>query len=114
MVSITLHTDSAVLFTYIGEKEHSKVVTAEISGLARDEAEIVLLTAALERFNKPSEITVYSGPYVYGVLKNRWIERWAESGWVNSKGKPVRYKEQWQQAYEYLKIHNYTAELKGR
>ena len=114
MVSITLHNDSAILFTYIGETEYSKVVTANLTGLGRDEAEIVLLAAALERFLKPSEITIYSGPYIYGVIKNRWIERWAESGWVNSKGKPIMYKERCQQAYEYLKIHDYTAELKGR
>ena len=108
MVSITLHNDSAILFTVIGRREHSITVTAD--GNTGQEREINLLLAALKRFKRPCEMIIYCGPYVYGILNNRWLDRWAQSGWVNAKGKPVRYKEKWQQVYDLIREHTYAAE----
>lgn len=114
-VSLTVYKDMAILFMIINGREYGKTVRADITGAGKDEAELILIDAALACFHHPADITIYTGSaYVYGVLKNRWLDRWEESGWVNSKGNPVRYQTLWQQVQERLKMHQYDAEMKGR
>ena len=101
MISITIYKSAAVLYTVFRGKEYERVVSG------KGEAELLL--EALKHINFRDDLEIYSGPQVYGVLKNKWLERWAENGWVNSKGRPVRDKETGQQVYGILKNYPYTA-----
>lgn len=113
MVSLTTYSDRGVLMTILRGVEHPLTVNVDISGMGQNEAAVTVIAETLQHIHRPVTLTIYTGSsYVYGVLKNRWLERWADSGWVNSKGRPVRYQKRWQQVYEALTKHNYQVEMK--
>ena len=100
MISVTLYKDTAVLYTVYRRREYERVISGH--------GEVNLLLEALKHINVHDELEIYADSRIYGVLKNRWIDRWVENGWVNSKGKTVRDKDAWQQVYERLKDYTYT------
>ena len=100
MISVTLYKDTAVLYTVYRGREYERVISGH--------GEVNLLLEALKHINVHDELEIYADSRIYGVLKNRWIDRWVENVWVNSKGKTVRDKEAWQQVYERLKDYTYT------
>lgn len=74
---------------------------------------VLALEAALKRIRCPCHLTIWLNcPYAASVLKNRWFDRWAESGWTNSKDEPVRDVACWQNIRDRLTEHEYEVRLK--
>ena len=76
----------------------------------RHQAELLSVCKALERMLLPCEINIFTDSlYVAGGL-NSWVEQWQQNGWVNSRGDPVAYREEWERLLELAKPHKITVE----
>lgn len=74
-------------------------------------AELKNLLYALRKLKKPCDLTIYTdSDYVKCGIN--WVAGWIRSGWLNSKGSQVAYKEEWQEVMELLGKHLYHFELK--
>lgn len=105
MISVTLYKDKAILYTVFHGKEYERVINAH--------GEVNILLEALKHIKIKDDLEIYADSIVYGTLKNGWLDRWANNGWVNSRGRPVRDKETWQQVYEILKDYTYTVKKRN-
>ena len=80
-----------------------KKETEEVTGRY---AELTALTEALSRVTKPCRISLHiSNDNLMNVFRNKWVEVWSSSGWLDSRGEPIKDSEKWQQFYERFKIH---------
>lgn len=83
-----------------------------IENVTQNEAELTALHEALKRINKPCELTIYTDCAYIKQCLECWIQGWIESNWVNAKGKPVAFAEQWQEILNLLKPHTYELRIK--
>lgn len=81
-------------------QEYLKQTTSD--GEKMEEKLIKSVISALKTFNKPSKIELrMQQSQTKTAIRNHWPEKWQKSGWVNTRGKPVKYKDLWQ---EYMKL----------
>ena len=108
----TIHAPKAKsgAYAYILEADMSgKVATLSKTGVLEDtkynKAELEIVLKALKRLNKPCEVTIVglSNYTINGV--NKWLQEWALNGFRNAQGKDIANREEWQQVYEYTKMH---------
>ena len=57
--------------------------------ISRNQAEIYCLAKALQKLNKPCEITVFAENGFTVALLNDYLAKWEASGWHKSNGQPV-------------------------
>lgn len=68
------------------------------------------LEEALSRIHKPCRIRIHTDcGYVRNAINNRWICRWMENGWKNSKGEAVCDSAVWQSIEGLLTPHEFAA-----
>lgn len=68
-----------------------------------------LLKVALEKLTKPCSIRVNTEcDHILNVMRNYWLPRWEKNDWRNSKNKPVKNAELWQQCQELMMAHSVT------
>ena len=85
----------------LSEKKSVLNVTARI-------AELTALIKALERMTKPCELMIHvSNNNLAKTLENRWIDTWAETGFINAKGEEMKDAALWQQFYDLFKQHTF-------
>lgn len=75
---------------------------------------LVLRAAAesLHRLTRPCKVTIITTcDHVRGMISSGWPQRWAENGWINARGKPVRNQEQWKEYLEAAGPHQIKAEI---
>ena len=85
----------------LSEKKSVLNVTARI-------AELTALIKALERMTKPCELMIHvSNSNLAKTLENRWIDTWAETGFINAKGEEMKDAALWQQFYDLFKQHTF-------
>lgn len=82
----------------------------EISGTFHDTTsqrmELAALIGVLEYFKTSMKITIHSdSAYMVNCIHQKWIVKWLANGWKNSKGDPVKNKDQWIRIYELLDFH---------
>lgn len=88
----------------------TKTLTKEVQKKTVKEAVLMALNKALKQLNKPCEVTVYlSERYIYETIQHKRMDAWKANHWKNAKGKPVAYKELWQQYREVSSIHHMWA-----
>ncbi len=76
--------------------------------------ELNMLIDALSILTKPCSVRINTEcEHILNVFENGWIEKWKESDWQNSKGKPVANAELWQQLSEYIDVHEDVLVEKG-
>lgn len=81
----------------------------ELSGgrtkIAKYEISIMAAIAALKRLTGQHTITFYidSDFVINGITS--WINNWRKNGWRNSKGKPVEYRELWEELFDLSQRH---------
>lgn len=76
--------------------------------------ELNMLIDALSILTKPCSVRINTEcEHILNVFENGWIEKWKESDWQNSKGKPVANAELWQQVSEYIDVHEDVLVEKG-
>lgn len=69
-------------------------------------AELEAIRAALKRLTKPCEISLFGTvTNVMATFQNNWYKTWHDSGWLNSKGEPIKNTEDWQEIYNLLEKH---------
>lgn len=69
-----------------------------VEGTTNQQMEIIAVTEAFKYLGQTNEpINLYSdSAYVINCLKDKWYDKWRLNGWINSKGKPVDNKNQWE------------------
>lgn len=68
-----------------------------------------LLKAALEKLTKPCSIRVNTEcDHILNVMRNHWLPQWEKNDWRNTKNKPVKNAELWQQCSELMIAHSIT------
>lgn len=66
-----------------------------------------LLKVALGKLTKPCSIRVNTEcDHILNVMRNYWLPQWEKNDWKNSKGKPVKNAELWQQCQELMQKHS--------
>ena len=89
------------------EYSDMKVISAEGTW---NHCTLEAMRAALERMKKPSEIHIYSeNEYILDMLEKS-LPAWAENGFVNSRGKPVKDGKEWKAVWETAGPHLIVAE----
>lgn len=82
----------------------------EVQKKTAKEAVLRALIEAIQKLNKPCEVTVYlSERYIYETIQHKRMDVWKANHWRNAKGKPVAYKELWQQYHEVSGMHHMWA-----
>lgn len=92
------------ILEYVTERGNATFTkVGELDGVTEKQAEIRVITDALERMKDTCILTVYTSNYhVSAAFERHWIEKWKENGWVNAKNKPVANKEEWQKMADLL------------
>lgn len=89
---------------------HDKPVTLTAQGVLEDytknEAELAAVIKALEHLRKPSELRIYTTPFMASTI-NGWLKKWEASGWKTMSGNDIS--ENYKRLAELLKPHTYTA-----
>lgn len=98
-------------YAYVLETQgKSGPVTLTNQGVLKDTAknlaELAAVVKALRHLRKPSELKIYTSPYMASVL-NGWLKEWESRGWKNKSGKAVP--EEYKELAELLKPHKYEA-----
>lgn len=99
------------------EKQYGYVLECEIRGEPRTKegfgqtigtfhkATLAAVVEALKRFKQPCKIYIHSeNEYVLGSMAGH-LGKWAKNDFLNSKGKPVANKEEWQRVWELIQNH---------
>jgi len=56
---------------------------------------------------KGSCVDVYiSSQNIIKAFSEKWIDNWNKKNWINSKGKPVKYKEEWESIEELVSVYS--------
>lgn len=67
-----------------------------------------ILIKALGRYHKPSQITIHAADeWILNMLQNQ-LPAWEQNGFSNAKGEPIKYREDWEQLANLIKIHTIT------
>lgn len=67
-----------------------------------------ILIKALSRYHKPSQITIHAADeWILNMLQNQ-LPAWEQNGFSNAKGEPIKYREDWEQLANLIKIHTIT------
>ena len=76
--------------------------------------ELMTLRGGLKRLKPLPELKVLiekPGPYIRIGLSS--LDKWQQSEWLTAKGKPVKYKEEWKEIHEMLKLYKVVEIEKG-
>lgn len=89
---------------------HDKPVTLTAQGVLEDytknEAELAAVLKALEHLRKPSELIIYTTPFMASTI-NSWLKKWEAAGWKTMAGTDIG--ENYKRLAEILKPHTYKA-----
>jgi len=77
-------------------------------GTTNQEMEIHAVVEAFRSLGRVTEpINLYSdSAYVINCLKDRWYDKWKSNGWLNSKMKPVRNRDTWENLIDVVNKFN--------
>ncbi|PWJ72907.1 UNVERIFIED_CONTAM: RNase H superfamily protein [Murimonas intestini] len=77
-----------------------------LKGRTANQMILEALWMALERFQKPSDITVFTDNiHISNSLHEGWPQRWQANGWRNTAGKQVKNSYLWQKVNEKMQPH---------
>lgn len=87
-----------------GKTKHD---TGECTGTMHG-ATLQILIKALDRYHKPSQITIHAADeWVLNMLENQ-LSAWEQNGFRNARGEPIKYQQEWEQLAEKVKDHKIT------
>lgn len=79
-----------------------------------NKATLQALLEALGRLKRPCEVHIHSrNEYILRMLENN-LEHWAAAGFINSKGKPVANREEWEKLWQLGQEHLLLIEPTGK
>lgn len=92
-------------YAYVLEADmNGKVATISKTGILRDitrnYADCMVLLEALKRVKPGNTVELFTENVFIKTAIEQWLDQWQQSGWINSKGEPI--KEEWQQIAELL------------
>lgn len=88
-------------------------LTKEIKDATENRAELLAIVEALKRLNRSCNLHIYTdSEYVAAAIKEDWIKRWRDSGWVTAKGKEIANRDLWQKMAELLNGNLVTFHVK--
>lgn len=105
--------DGAGMWIVEYKKKNGEPVTRQgkvyLENGTENQTTLTAIAAALGILTKSCSVRVNTRcEHVLNAMGNGWPERWAESGWMNAKGKPVGNAQEWQQVMAALERHTYT------
>ena len=84
-----------------------KYKTGESKGTLH-EVTLLVLIGALSRYRRPSRITIHAADtWVLNMMLHQ-LPAWEQNGFSNAKGEPIKYREDWEQLANLIKIHTIT------
>lgn len=93
----------------LGGREYNDLKITETEG-TYNHCMLETLDAALSRMQKASELHIHSANlYILDMLEKN-LANWAENGFANRKGEPVKDKEYWKSVWERMDGHIMVAE----
>lgn len=95
-------------------KRATKTVQEEVMQVTGKQAVLEAVNAALERLNRPCEITLYvNNPYIYETIQKKRAEQWRKNHWKNSKAVEPAYRQQWERYLGLAATHHiYVASVR--
>lgn len=87
-----------VLSTQLRGREETRKHFGTVSGTYH-QAVLLTITDALEHMTRPCKICIHTRDLYVGSRLEKLTEM-AGSGWLDSKGQPIKNKEEWQQVYK--------------
>lgn len=76
-----------------------------LENVTEKQANLLMLTGALERLSKGCDVTVYTDSRYLQQGAETWIHKWRQSGWMTARNKPVANREEWEKAADLLGRH---------
>ena len=85
-------------------KPYEKTYEKQRAGESKNLAEVKALLLACRHLNQKQELTIVikaSSAYIKMCIQS--LDKWQQSNWITSKGKEVKYKEEWKEIYKLTK-----------
>ena len=82
----------------------------EISGgepeTTNNRMELMAVIVGLQALKRPCTVELYSdSQYVVNMVKEGWLERWKQNGWMRNKKEPAKNIDLLEELYRLLQIH---------
>ena len=82
----------------------------EISGgepeTTNNRMELMAVIVGLQALKRPCTVNLYSdSQYVVNMVKEGWLERWKQNGWMRNKKEPAKNIDLLEELYRLLQIH---------
>jgi ribonuclease HI len=98
-----------VEFLAMGETPITRQGFVHCENTTRFELSIKALINAFAKLKKPCTALIYCDEQtMLNAFGNSWFIQWRKDGWVNSRGKPIRYQRLWEMLVEEMEPHIYT------
>lgn len=102
-----------VYYSYVlecaGREDNAKKKEGELENVTQNQAELITLIKAFQRFNKSCSVRVFTRcEHVLGSMNNHWAVQWEKNGWKKQNGKTVKNAELWQQFMNLVRRHAVT------
>lgn len=69
--------------------------------------ELMAAIQGLQTLKRPCRVRLHSdSAYLVNAFRQRWLDRWQENGWLNSKKQPVENKDLWETLLELANTHD--------
>ncbi|PDO11399.1 MAG: ribonuclease HI [Candidatus Reconcilbacillus cellulovorans] len=82
----------------------------EISGAepstTNNRMELTAAIEALRRLKEPCSVRLFTdSAYLVNAFREKWVEKWVQNGWLNSRGEPVDNRDLWEELVRLLSVH---------
>jgi len=86
--------------------EHVKELSGYEPVTTNNRMELTAAIEALRALKYPCRVKLFSdSAYLINAFQQNWLEKWQQSGWVNSKKEPVENQDLWRALLEAARPH---------
>lgn len=92
--------------TFVDEKNVKTTISGNARNTTNNRMELTAVIKGLEELENSTKVKIYTdSAYVVNAFEQKWIEKWQQNGWVNSKKRPVENKDLWLKLIDLTKQH---------
>lgn len=111
---VTMFTDGAckgnpgpggwgVLMRYKG---HEKILSGAEPDTTNNRMELLAAISGLKQLKRPSQVEIYTDSQYLRQGMQSWLLGWKKNNWLNSRNKPVKNQDLWQELDKLSSIHS--------